>query len=652
MLKNTIKSAISIEKRQKIRSILKWLPYFDFLNHISTSTKKQLKLPSSNYDIIDFSVIAWNYRYQRPQQLASELANSGHRIFYIHNEFTPQLFSFNNQIKVKKIAYNIFNVTLSAGNNKFIYTETLNKKDKTIIINSLKNLIKTANIINPVAKVDHPFWTQILDDLSMPIIYDCMDSHQGFSNNAKHIPLLEKQLFNQANSTIVTSNYLKNLASTNNAKNITLIPNAGDYLHFHLKTKDIPSDIKNIPHLIIGYYGAISDWFDTNILESLAINHPHKSIVLIGLLSNSKVDKLAQKYKNIYLLGEKPYSVLPNYLHQFDVCIIPFVLNDLIKATHPVKIFEYLAAGIPIVSTKLPEILNLNKLVHFATATNFSSQINIALADKNIKEKQEYAKINTWQNRAIIFDKLINNIIFPKVSVVILSYNSPKLMKTTLDSVISQSNYPNLEIIVVDNNSNQETINLLEKYSNIKLILNKTNYGFAKGNNIGMKASTGEYIILLNNDVIVTPGWISRLLFYCQKDNVGLVGPVTNNIGNEAKINYDLNNYRNYTVNHWGKTLEVNNIAAFCVMMSRQVYKRVGELDERFGRGMFEDDDYCYRIKKLGLKILIADDIFIYHYGGASFNPLPEYQKLFIENKSKFEEKWQTKWTPHQYRKK
>ena len=229
-------------------------------------------------------------------------------------------------------------------------------------------------------------------------------------------------------------------------------------------------------------------------------------------------------------------------------------------------------------------------------------------------------------------------------------------MKKTLDSVIAKSFYPNLEIIVVDNGSDKPTVDLLKKYKNIKLILENKNHGFSKGNNIGLHAATGEYLILLNNDVIVTPGWISRLLFHVQKLNIGLVGPVTNSIGNEALIHIEYDptkpsdieaTSRNYTSTHWGETLDINYIAAFCWIMSRQTYQRVGDLDEIFGRGMFEDDDYCLRIKKIGLNILIAHDVFIHHFGAASFNPLPEYQQIYDENKLKFENKWHIKWQPH-----
>ena len=143
---------------------------------------------------------------------------------------------------------------------------------------------------------------------------------------------------------------------------------------------------------------------------------------------------------------------------------------------------------------------------------------------------------------------------------------------------------------------------------------------------------------------------------------MGLVGAITNSIGNEAlvHIEYDYNNQkdlessaRNYTTSHWGETLEVNNIAAFCWIMSNKTYQAIGDLDERFERGMFEDDDFCKRIKKNKLKTLIADDVFVHHFGGSSFKEIspPDYKNLFEENKKKFESKWHQKWIPHQYRK-
>jgi len=659
--KNILKKYIPLYLRKKIRYTIQGF-FFTFKKYsvppdLIDEFNSNYML-DNNFDLINFGVIDWNFRYQRPQHLASNLAKLNHRVFYINPDFSPCGFRKNNiPFNIKKIDKNIYSVNLCASRNIFIHHDPISLNHREIIIKSFKKFLEVTKIINPIIKIDHPFWANIIDQTSIPIMYDCMDSHHSFADHSVDIEKLENKLFLKSTTTLVTSDYLKQYAKKNQAKNIHLITNACEYSHFHtsINKLNIPTDIKNIPHPIAGYFGAIAEWFDTEIIESIASNNPKISIVLIGEIINQKVTDLSKKYKNLYLLGEKPYDILPNYLSQFDSCLIPFKLTNLIKATHPVKIYEYFASGKPVVSTKIPEILKFNNLIYFANNNNFSIKLKKSLKEKNNsnqRNRQLVSKDNTWQKQTAILIQILNQTFFPKISIIVLSYNHPDLIKLTLDSLIKDSLYPNLEIIVVDNASNSETIKLLKTYPQIKLILNKENYGFAKGNNIGLKASTGEYLILLNNDVVVTPGWVSRLLFHCQKPNIGLVGPVTNSIGNEAKIDFDLTNYQNYTYLHWGQTLEVKNIAAFCWIMSRQTYQKIGELDERFGRGMFEDDDYCYRVKQSGLNILIADDVFVYHFGGASFKQLAnvEYQKIFDQNKLLFENKWGIKWTPHHYR--
>jgi GT2 family glycosyltransferase len=676
-IKSILKKIVPIAIRKKIKSFVEAKLFTEQINNVIPPDVLN-EWQNWNYgprkddsiDFINFSVIAWDFRFQRPQQLAKKLGSSNHRVFYIKNEFIPytKTKSVFAPIKVEKKAKNVYEITLSATRNLFIYNDIPSEKDKKIILASIKNLINQAQIVNPIAKFDHPFWAYILEQLAMPSIYDCMDNHQGFLENAKHLSVLENKLLNNSNITLVTSKFLQKIATKNKAQNITLLPNAGDYQHFSEaadKSLKIPSDLSNIPHPIIGYYGALAEWFDTNILESVANKHSDKSIVLIGNVTNSKIESLSKKYKNIYLLGEKPYSELPSYLQEFDVCTIPFILSDLIKATHPVKIFEYLAAGKPVVATKMPEILEMQN-IYFANQKDFSSQISTALLDKNkdIKKRQTIAKNNTWNIRSSDLISITNKILFPKISIVLLSYNNPEMVKNTIDSILTRTFYPNYELIIVDNKSDQKTIEVLYSYqsiSQVKLIFNQENYGFAKGNNIGMKEARGDYLVLINNDVIVTPGWLSRLLYHI-KPGIGLVGPVTNSIGNEAKINilynsFDIKDLESkasvYTSSHWGNILKLNRIAAFCWIMSRSTYQQFGGLDEQYGRGLFEDDDYCLNLKKNDLQILCAEDVFIHHFGGASFKKIQndEYYKLFNENKLKFEKKWKTKWVPHQYRK-
>lgn len=116
--------------------------------------------------------------------------------------------------------------------------------------------------------------------------------------------------------------------------NVIYLPNAGEYEHFSTSNENLLSKYKKP---IIGYFGAISDWFDTSLIEFTAQSKPNWTFVLIGHTFGSDIRKL-QKLPNVYFLGERPYSELPKYLVDFDVCLIPFVSNSLIEATHPVKI--------------------------------------------------------------------------------------------------------------------------------------------------------------------------------------------------------------------------------------------------------------------------------------------------------------------------
>lgn len=673
--KNIIKRFLPPKIKRLIRRNFPYL-LFDYKPHLSPKIlhewKKWYERRSNNsMDVINFGVIAYDYRHQRPQHLAEGLGHLGNRVFYIENEFIYAPNPQNARYEVVKKTENVYAITLSSAKNYFIYSDKPSDSDIEIIFASLKKLLRDVRGLNLVAKIDHPFWASLSNKIGMPLVYDVMDLHSGFTENSPSVLNYDSLLSNTSNLVITSSAYLSKKYSEVKTKSL-LLKNAGDYNLFQKahSTRDIikPSELKNLPGAIIGYYGAIADWLDLNLIEKVAITYPHDSIVLIGRNQNSELESLVNQHPNIHLIDEVPYHQLPSYLAYFDVCLIPFKLTELIKATNPVKIYEYFAAGKPVVSTNIPELKEYKELLYSAsTPTSFSAAVGHALRENSEtlpKLRQEISKSNTWKLRVSILQKQLLTLVFPRVSVIILTYNNVRLSQISIDSVLNRSKYANLEIVIVDNNSEQKTVKMLQKYKdikNIKIIFNKDNYGFAKGNNIGMRVASGEFLVLLNNDVRVTPGWISRLVYYGQKKNVGLVGPVTNSIGNEAKIPIfydpeDIDDMESivsqYTYEHWNSALSLNDIAAFAWLEPRKVYEKIGDLDERYGRGLFEDDDYCVRVKKAGYDILCAEDAFVHHYGGASTNwGSPEYHKLFNENKEKFEQKWRMKWAPHHYRK-
>jgi len=170
--------------------------------------------------------------------------------------------------------------------------------------------------------------------------------------------------------------------------------------------------------------------------------------------------------------------------------------------------------------------------------------------------------------------------------------------------------------------------------------------------------SKADYLVMLNNDTQVTAGWLQTLMNHLRTDStIGMIGPVTNNIGNEARIKIRYQNSsdmhrkaRRYTLAHAGELLSMRTLAFFCVMLHRTVYEQVGPLDEAFGLGFFEDDDYCRRVEKAGLRLVCAEDVFIHHELSASFNKLgKDRQALLEKNRKIYEAKW-GHWMPHRRR--
>ena len=231
-----------------------------------------------------------------------------------------------------------------------------------------------------------------------------------------------------------------------------------------------------------------------------------------------------------------------------------------------------------------------------------------------------------------------------KISIIILSFNN--YQETTgkcLNVLSADSDFRNWEVIVVDNasdtNTQQQLAEAKHRYPEVNFVHNSQNVGFAAGNNIGIKRATGDIFILLNSDAFPPPGMLGRLIEHFAHDTqLGMVGPVTNAAGNEQCIYTKANNMEEkikegllYATSGECITLSAYRLDFFCVAIPRHVFKLVGGLDEKFGRGYYEDLDYSLRVKAAGYRLGVAEDTFVYHRGSSSFGKIPSETKALLK---------------------
>jgi GT2 family glycosyltransferase/glycosyltransferase involved in cell wall biosynthesis len=619
-------------------------------------------------DVFVWAVIDWNFRTQRPQHLSRALSESGHRVFYISNNLIDSI-EPGFSVEPLNESGTLFQIHLNLTGAPSIYVNQPSSAQLIQLRKSLGALLSWTRTRKSLGLVQHPYWLLLVYSLpNSRTVYDCMDNHAGFGNNAASILESERNLISQSDLVIVTSDWLREEVS-GKARSIALIRNAAEYQHFCNPPLEVFADEQG--RRVIGYYGAIAEWFDVDLVRLVALDHPDCLVLLVGRDSANVASKLAD-VSNIRFTGEVSYAELPYWLYGFDICLLPFCVNPLTLATNPVKVYEYLSAGKPVVTVELPEMVQFNGLVSIANGPDrFSASVTDLLQSEPDSQMQmrrkRFAEEQSWTHRADSLEQALEGIREPKVSVIVLTYNNLSFTRDCLLSIESSSDYPNLEVIVIDNASTDGSRDWLGNWKAgiseaghvRKLILNEQNLGFSAGNNIGLAAATGDFLIILNNDTYVTPGWVRTLCGHLRHNpNLGLVGPVTNCIGNEARINISyrsmpemIENAMAYTRTHPGETLPLHNLAFFCVAVPRRVYEFIGGLDEDFGVGFFEDDDYCRRVTRAGFDIACAEDVFIHHQHSASFDKMENQKKLelFARNRAIYEAKWGA-WTPHVYR--
>ena len=609
--------------------------------------------------IVIFAPIDYEFRFQRPQQLAKILVHLGYQVIFVNPTINISNNSRNYTQLTKVDNIKVVNIYLK-DNSSYVSINPISKSSAQIIAILLEDLFTKENVGNTTLVFQQPGWFNLAQLMAgNQIVFDCMDLHHGFENISAEMEILDAELAVLSDLVTVTSPFLQKYLGQISGQESNLIRNGCDFAFFNNPKDRIEMAI------VVGYFGAIAEWFDVSFVRELALSRADITIELIGSVTTDKLREI-RHLPNVKILGEVPYRDLPEKIAKWRIGIIPFKLTPLIQATNAVKMYEYASAGLQVLSTRIPEVelaASQTQGIYVVDSNQeILSNLEIALSQPSnvIESLQSWASNQSWLDRGVDLVYLINK--QTRVSVVILMWNKADMTIRCLKSIIERSGYQNLEIILVDNASELNEYEIVQNWiilngAPIRVIRNNSNLGFAAGNNVGIREATGEYVVLLNNDTEVTSGWIWKALKHFRRTpGLGLLGPSTNNCGNEARVRLrspeeDWLDECFFRFNlRTSETIEATSVAFFCVFIPRKVILEVGLLDEGFGRGYFEDDDYCRRVETFGYEIKIARDIFIYHKMGASFNTIGELEQneLFLQNKRRYESKW-GKWHPHVY---
>lgn len=276
-----------------------------------------------------------------------------------------------------------------------------------IIIDTVRKLLKKKEFHKPVLLFYKPRYSCVIEDIKdLTVCYDITDDTMEFEASHKWLEQYIKTLESKSDVIFTPSEKILERLSKD-GRNAFLVGNGVDVSHFAKSSHPDTAtahEVRDIKRPVIGYVGAIGEWFDFELLQKILDRFPNSSVVLVGWAPPKHKRILNGISGNLHYLGPKRYDTLPSYIKAFDVCVIPFRLNKLTQSVNPNKFYEYLAAGKPIVTVALPE---LEKFSHTCKMAHTHEEFleHIRTAASNHTKTVEIAAQNDWSLKA---DKMVS----------------------------------------------------------------------------------------------------------------------------------------------------------------------------------------------------------------------------------------------------
>jgi glycosyltransferase involved in cell wall biosynthesis len=372
-------------------------------------------------DFLFLPMADWHTRIQRTQHLAQTFAALGHRCFYLNpnlgREFPSTYFTSPQRI-VSRLAPRILELHVHLPREPVFHHRCLRPEENRAVTDAINQIVKGAASRRLTLIASFPLWTDVAVRLKKTwncrLVYDCHDHLAGFGNISEDLLASEERLMTASDIVAFSAQGLMDraLASGTSAPDRSLLLRNAVCSDDFQSVFDRGRGSESGRQKTIGYVGSLNFWFDVEAVRLAARKHPEWRFALVGRVECESVRAL-EKLPNVDFRGEVAYANIPDCLATFDAALIPFARMPLTLATNPIKLYEYFACGLPVVSTRLPEVEQYDGLVYLARdAEEFASQLEVAVAEDDAAlrtRRHRVAERESWLARCTTLERALSS---------------------------------------------------------------------------------------------------------------------------------------------------------------------------------------------------------------------------------------------------
>jgi glycosyltransferase involved in cell wall biosynthesis/GT2 family glycosyltransferase len=475
------------------------------------------------------------------------------------------------------------------------------------------------------------------------VLYDKIDHWEACAWADWYRPEVEAALVDAADDLTASADLLARQIGAG-GRPVHLLPNAVDRGRFSVdRPTSVPVDLVRGDVTLV-YAGSLwGDWFDWDLVVETARARAGWAIALIG---DPPPRVPLELPPNVHLLGLKNQATLPAYYAAADACLIPFRRTPVTDGVNPLKVYEYLAMHRPVVATQLPEIHDLPYVFWAVEGQSAARAVETAIATPAPSEEIErFLARNSWHERAARLSEIVAQ---PTIAVIVLCYNNRDVIGRCVDSLVHHRGGHRYEIVVVDNGSNDGSIDLLSeraRHGEITLLRNSQN-GCSSGRNLGIARTRSEIVVFVDSDQwALADGWLDPALAILRdRREIGAVawngGWFDAKRGPGATVD---NLPERGMVGRWAGApyrTDVAYLATSGLALPRSVLERTRGFDEAFDPTCYEDTDLSFQIKEIGYDLAYCPALGVGHRPHQTTGSLDNYRDLLARNGRYFLDKW------------